>query len=65
MADFSEAKLRSQSQQEAQDLWDQVAEAHGASNWAQVDSYQVVLKDEFFGRIGKFASPYKGPRWTT
>lgn len=43
----------------AKRLIKEMGTAHGIENWANISTYQIKLDDEFYGFVGKQASPYK------
>ncbi|MCI4669820.1 MAG: hypothetical protein MRZ79_16920 [Bacteroidia bacterium] len=60
MADLSNEETKSNTNAQAKAILEAAAKAHGVEKWNSVSTYEVSFKDEFYGAMGNFASPYKG-----
>lgn len=60
IADFSTDVPEEDNSKKALAILEAAAKAHGTQNWENVSTYEVTFEDEFYGRIGKAASPFKG-----
>lgn len=56
--------MASSNQAKAEQLLEEMGVAHGISNWDNIQTYNVIFKDEFYGFIGKQAHPFKEQEMT-
>jgi len=50
--------IESPQPEKARALLQQMAEAHGVSNWDGIETYSVELEDLFFGQLGNYSHPF-------